>query len=162
MKMKHRINATKFSALILSIMLIVPLTWSCDTTGNDAVLSEEMGSTPELSSGDENDPVQKIMKEVDVKPEPAAGLEDFLSYMADNLTYPEKAKKAGIQGKVFVDFIVDSNGDINNVKTVKGLGHGLDEEAERVIANYEKKWNPGVKDGKKVNTRMVLPVNFAL
>jgi TonB family protein len=77
------------------------------------------------------------------------------------IKYPEEAKKAGIEGKVYVQFIVDKNGKINQVQALKGIGGGCDEEAVMVVANGPD-LEPGLVEGKAVNTRLILPVTFKL
>jgi len=67
----------------------------------------------------------------------------------------------GIEGKVFVQFIVDKAGNITNVTAVKGIGAGCDEEAVRVIKGSPK-WKPGKQRGKAVKVRMILPITFKL
>ena len=70
-------------------------------------------------------------------------------------------KETGIEGKVFVQFVVDSDGKLTNVQAVKGIGGGCDEEAVRVIKE-SLPWNPGLQQGEKVGVRMILPITFKL
>jgi protein TonB len=67
----------------------------------------------------------------------------------------------GIEGKVFVEFVINRDGSVTEVRAIKGIGAGCDEEAVRVIQNSPK-WNPGKQRGKPVRQRMVLPVTFRL
>ena len=98
---------------------------------------------------------------VDNQPEPAGGIKDFYSYIGQNLRYPQEARKAGVQGKVFIQFVVDEYGELTEFKSLKGIGHGCDEEAIRVLQSAEA-WNPGTTDGKPVKVRMVMPITFKL
>ena len=66
----------------------------------------------------------------------------------------------GIGGRVFVEFIVEKDGSITNVRTLKGIGAGCDEEAVRVVG-MAPKWNPGKQRGKAVRQKMVLPIIFS-
>ena len=77
------------------------------------------------------------------------------------MKYPSQARRMGIEGRVFVEFIVDKDGTLTNVKAIKGIGAGCDEEAERVIKNHPK-WNPGKQRGKAVKQKIVLPITFKL
>ena len=86
---------------------------------------------------------------------------EFRKYIAQNVKYPEEAKKNGVQGKVFVQFVVDKDGTLTEVKAVKGIGGGCDEEAVRVIKNSIA-WNPGLQGGQAVNVRMIVPITFKL
>ena len=77
------------------------------------------------------------------------------------LKYPESAVREGIQGRVTVEFIVDKDGKVTDVKVVKGVSDELDAEAVKVIS-ASPKWKPGRKNGEKVRTSITLPVEFKL
>lgn len=74
--------------------------------------------------------------------------------------YPKQAIKAGIEGRVTVQFIVDENGDVTNASVIKGIGGGLDEEALRVVRAA--KFEPGIQRGRKVKLQMSMPIIFKL
>lgn len=90
-----------------------------------------------------------------------AGLEVLYKGIGEELTYPKKARKMGIEGKVFVEFIVDKTGSVRDVKIVKGIGGGCDEEAINVLLT-KNNWKPGMVKGKPVLQKMVLPIAFKL
>jgi TonB family protein len=92
---------------------------------------------------------------------PGGGIVNFYKYVGANVRYPRKARKEGAQGKVFVEFIVNEDGTISDVKTVLGVSLECDEEAERVISGSPR-WTPGFRRGKPVKQRMVLPITFRL
>lgn len=98
---------------------------------------------------------------VEHQPEPPNGIREFYQFIGDNIKYPTEARKAGIEGKVFVQFVVNEYGELTDIKTLKGIGRGCDEEAMRVIEESPA-WNPGITNGKAVNVRMVLPITFKL
>ncbi|MEM9674201.1 MAG: TonB family protein [Bacteroidota bacterium] len=98
---------------------------------------------------------------VEDQPEPEGGMRLFYDYVQSNLTYPAQARQMGIEGKVFVQFVVDTDGSLTDVKAIKGIGAGCDEEAVRVIQEALP-WNPGTQRGKLVKVRMVLPITFRL
>jgi protein TonB len=104
----------------------------------------------------------EVVKVAEVMPEPEEGLDVFLRYIGNQIKYPAEARDQGIEGKVFISFIITKEGFMANVKVEKGIGYGLDEEAVRVVSSYDKKWKPGINQGEKVNTQMVLPINYAL
>ncbi|WP_339787380.1 TonB family protein [uncultured Imperialibacter sp.] len=89
------------------------------------------------------------------------GMESLYQFFGENLTYPAGAKKAGVEGKVLVEFVVDKDGTITNATVIEGIGNGCDEEALRVI-NASPKWTPAMQRGKKVRTRVILPIYFSL
>ena len=81
--------------------------------------------------------------------------------MAENLRYPPRAARMGIEGRVFVEFIVEKNGSLTDINVVKAIGGGCDEEAIRVISTAPR-WNPGKQRGNPVRVRMILPIMFRL
>ena len=95
------------------------------------------------------------------QPEPEGGLKAFYQYLSKNLRYPKSARQNQVEGKVFVQFVIDKEGKINQVKILKGIGYGCDEEAIRVLENAPK-WIPGMQNGRKVKVRMSLPIVFKL
>lgn len=87
------------------------------------------------------------------------GEQKLAQYIDKNIKYPQVAKEKGIQGRVFVDFIVEPDGSVSNVKAVRGIGGGCDEEAVRVIQSMPK-WNLGKQRGNAVRVSYRLPVVF--
>ena len=98
---------------------------------------------------------------VDEQPTPEEGLQEFYTYIQKNLEYPAQARRMGIEGRVFIQFVVDQEGAITEVEAIKGIGAGCDEAAERVLKNAAA-WNPGYQQGQAVKVRMVLPITFRL
>lgn len=103
----------------------------------------------------------EIFTVVEENPGFPGGEEGRLEYLRDNLKYPQIAKESGISGKVFVQFVVERNGAITDVKVIKGIGGGCDEEAIRVVKAMPK-WTPGKQRGKAVRTQFIMPLNFVL
>lgn len=95
------------------------------------------------------------------RPSPKDGLGTFYEYISNNLSYPEEAKKAGVQGKVYIEFIVDENGDLTEVKVIKGIGSGCDAEAVRVM-NEAPNWTPGTVGGQPAKVKMIIPISYKL
>ncbi len=89
------------------------------------------------------------------------GMDAFYQYVSKEMKYPLDARKKGIEGKVYVQFVVEKDGSISQVETVKGIGGGCDEEAERVIRKSPA-FNPGKQRGKPVRVRMVMPILFII
>jgi protein TonB len=98
---------------------------------------------------------------VEEMPEYPGGEEALRNDIASNVKYPEEAKKKGIQGKVYVSFVVDKNGKVNQAKIARGVDSALDKEALRVI-NSLKTWEPGKEKGKPVKVSFTVPINFVL
>ena len=102
-----------------------------------------------------------IFQIVEQAPIPVGGFDAFNRYVVSNLKYPESARRLGIEGKVFVSFVVDENGDISDAVIMKGIHQLCDEEALRVIGNAPD-WNPGKQRGRAVKVRVTVPLNFTL
>ena len=109
----------------------------------------------------EEEESEEIFTIVEDQPEPKGGMGAFYEYVQKNLKYPAQARRMGIEGKVFVQFVVDTDGSINDVQAVKGIGAGCDEEAVRVLQNAPN-WKPGKQRGRAVKVRMILPITFKL
>jgi periplasmic protein TonB len=115
----------------------------------------------EIKAVTETEDVDQIFTIVEDKAEPKDGLAEFYKYVNSSISYPAAARRMGVQGKVFVEFIVSRTGELTDIHTVKGIGAGCDEEAVRVIKGSPA-WNPAKQRGKAVRQRMVLPITFKL
>lgn len=98
---------------------------------------------------------------VEESAEPKNGMEELWGHFAKTIKYPVEARQKGIEGRVFVQFIVNTDGSISEVEVIKGIGGGCDEEAAKVVA-LAPPWNPGKQKGQVVRQRMVIPVIFKL
>lgn len=105
--------------------------------------------------------VEEIFTIVEESAAPKGGMAAFYKYVGDKMKYPPQARRMGIDGKVFVEFVINKDGSITDVKAVKGIGAGCDEEAVRVVQSAPA-WTPGKQRGKPVKQRMVLPITFKL
>lgn len=97
---------------------------------------------------------------VEKKPEPINGFSDFYKILSKNLKYPRQARQSGVEGKVFIEFIINKSGEPTDLKVIKSIGAGCDEEAVRVLSLT--KWEPGKQRGKPVRVKMTLPIYFKL
>ena len=104
---------------------------------------------------------QEIFQIVEEMPAYPGGERALLEYVAKNIKYPQIARETGIQGRVFVGFVVEPDGSVSNVKILRGIGGGCDEEALRVIKSLPK-WKPGKQRGKAVRVSYQIPVVFKL
>ena len=111
---------------------------------------------------DETDVPEDIIIDVaDEDPSFPGGDEALYSFITNNVTYPKKAKEIGLEGTVWVEFVVEPSGKISNVKAIRKVSPILDEEAVRVVKMLPA-WNPGKQRGKAVRTRFRLPIQFQL
>ncbi len=92
-------------------------------------------------------------------PEYPGGVQEMMNFLANNLTYPEKARREKIQGRVFVNFVVEKDGAVSNVNILRGIGAGCDEEAKRVV-ELMPNWKPGEQNGEPVRVSFNLPVEI--
>lgn len=104
---------------------------------------------------------EEVFTVVEQNPEPAGGMAALGSYLGKNLRYPPAAQRANVAGKVFVSFVVNTDGSIQDVQVLKGLGFGTDEEAVRVVKGMPK-WKPGKQSGRPVRVKFNLPISFTL
>lgn len=114
----------------------------------------------------EEEPEQAVIEEtpfvsVEKMPEFPGGEEALYKYLSKNLKYPDIAKEQNLQGKVFVQFIVEKDGSISNPKAVRDIGGGCGEEAVRVVRGMPK-WTPGKQRTQTVRVQYTLPVVFQL
>lgn len=93
-------------------------------------------------------------------PLPIGGYVLFYKSISKNLKYPRQARQIGTEGKVFVEFVINKIGEPIDLKVIRGIGAGCDEEAMRVLALT--KWEPGKQRGKPVRVKMIMPIYFKL
>jgi periplasmic protein TonB len=122
---------------------------------------QEYVPTVQDNSDEESAEEQQIFMVVESMPEFPGGEAALHQYLAENIKYPQMAKESGIQGRVFVTFVVERNGKVTDVKVLRGIGGGCDEEAIRVVQNMPS-WTPGKQRGKPVRVQFNLPVKFTL
>ena len=93
-------------------------------------------------------------------PEPVGGYSNFYKTISKSIKYPAKAKQRGTEGRVFVEFVVDQQGNPINLKVTKGIGDNCDQEALRVLKLM--KWEPGKQRGNPVLVKMTMAISFRL
>lgn len=113
-----------------------------------------------------NDSTCQVAREIDGEsvstlPVYRGGEEAMYKYISENLRYPEQAKSDGIAGKVHVSFVVETDGSVSDVKVLRGIGHGCDDEAVRVVKSMPR-WTPATLFGKPVRVHYTIPFAFRL
>ncbi|TAH22225.1 MAG: energy transducer TonB [Cytophagales bacterium] len=93
---------------------------------------------------------------------PSGGFEAFYRFVAANMHYPLKAKDAGVEGRIYMSFIVEKDGSLSDIYAVKGIGFGCDEEAVRVIESHDNYWTPAQIKGQAARQKLVIPIIFKL
>lgn len=111
---------------------------------------------PPPPSQDEEEPEEDFFTVVEQMPELIGGLGELQS----QINYPERARRAGIEGRVFVQFIVNEQGEVEDPHVIRGIGGGCDEEALRAVR--EAQFRPGLQRGRPVRVQYSLPIVFRL
>lgn len=109
------------------------------------------------TAGDGNE----VLPVAEFNPEYPGGEAAFTKFLQKNIRYPQMAKENGIQGKAYLQFIVERDGSLTDIKIIKNPGAGTGEEAARVL-KLSPHWKPGMQNGNKVRVQYTIPVNFTL
>lgn len=133
----------------------VPETKAVDTESTAETTFE---APPQRQEEEEDDTIFTIVED---QPQFPGGDKALYAFLGKNMKYPAMAQDANIQGTVYVTFEVDKDGQIKDVKVLRGIGGGCDEEAIRVVKSMPK-WTPGKQRGKPVRVQYNLPVKFTL
>lgn len=139
-----------------------------------ACFSQEKLNTPNIAASAENAPekvdaklqvpnvdTDKYYTKVDQVPEFIGGKDSLLSFLAKNIRYPKEARKKGIQGKVYIRFVVERDGSISDVVATQSPVKSLEEESVKVV-ELMPKWKPGMINGVAVRSYYMLPITYKL
>ena len=118
------------------------------------LMAQEVDSTTETQE-------EEVYSIVETMPSFPGGQTALNAYIQENLKYPQSALEDGIQGRVYVNFVVEKDGSISNVKVNRGIGGGCDEEAVRVVKAMPR-WVPGVQRDQTVRVSYMMPIVFKL
>jgi TonB family protein len=158
----------KNKQLALKVVLILPVSISIllflSISFTPQIIAQDAGKTGvtkrEINKADQPQE-EDVFTVVEKMPEYPGGDDARVKFMVENIKYPEEARKNGVQGTVYVTFIVEKDGKVSNIKIIRGIGGGCDEEAVRVISLMPS-WKPGFQRGKPVRVQFNMPVKFAL
>lgn len=150
-------NKTVFACLLAFAASILTGTAQTDTTTPSPKPRLEQYPTPPAGETGKEAPLVYT----ESMPQFPGGEAALLEYLAMNIKYPARARKKGIQGRVFLSFVVEKDGSLSDLKIVKEIGGGCGEEAMRV-ARQMPPWKPGMQGEKSVRVRMNLPILFKL
>jgi len=115
----------------------------------------------EIKVEEPKEDVDEIFTIVEETATPKGGMAAFYKFVGSKLKYPPQANRMGVEGKVYVEFVINRDGSIVDARVVRGIGAGCDEEAVRVVASSPA-WNPGKQRGKAVRQKYTLPIIFKL
>ncbi|MEX0968378.1 MAG: energy transducer TonB [Bacteroidia bacterium] len=116
---------------------------------------------PDIEAPTEEVKDDKIFVTVEQAPSFPGGEAKLYEYINKNLKYPTMEKENNIQGTAVLTFVVERDGSISNIKVLKGVSQGIDEEAKRVVRNMPR-WTPGEQRNRPVRVQFVLPIRFVL
>jgi hypothetical protein len=117
--------------------------------------TEPIESSQEISDNE----ILTDTEALDQQPEFQGGYDEMVKFIKKNIQYSASVRRTGVNGVVFVSFIVRNNGSLTNIKTVRGINSDCDKEAERLVSIMPL-WRPGIVDDKPVNVHLILPVHF--
>lgn len=128
----------------------------------EIIMAPETAAPTKLETVLETPPASEdVLIMVEQQPEYPGGLDALRTFLGRNLRYPSPATTAGVSGKVYVSFVVATDGSLTDISILKGIGFGCDEEATRVIRQMPR-WKPGKQSGRAVRVRYNLPITFTL
>lgn len=134
---------------------VLPIKFALDGDG------KAKKSQPSEAKTDKNEAGKEVFTVVENMPEFPGGREEMAKYLASAVKYPEEARKAGLQGTVYVTFVVEETGKVSNVKVLRGFNKACDESAMNAVKSMPN-WNPGTQRGEAVKVQYNLPVKFKL
>ncbi len=139
----------------LSTILLFLLISNISFAQEEIVLQTVQDTTFQVSDSGE------VFVFVEDQPEFLGGDDARIKYLQKSIRYPELAKESGIQGTVYITFVVEKDGSVTNVKVLRGIGGGCDKESVRVIKNMPK-WKPGMQRGEAVRCQYNMPIRYIL
>ena len=140
--------------MLLLVLAIAPTMLMAQVISDEPIAPQAV-SEPTVQGPDE------VLTFVEEMPEFPGGTQAMMTYMGKQFQYPEDAKEEGIQGKVFLSFVVEMDGSLSNIQVIRGAHPSLDREALRVVKSMPK-WSPGKQNGKPCRVKYTLPVACVL
>lgn len=124
-------------------------------------MADNVAATDGYVSASDSVHTAEIFTIAEVMPSFPGGQDKMMAFISKNVLYPELAREMGIEGTVYLRFVVEADGRITSIKVMRGVHKLLDDEAMRVIKAMPQ-WEPGTQRGKAVRTQMTIPVKFRL
>ena len=128
----------------------------------DVEITEDMVIEEVTFEDEPEEDIDHIFEVVEEQATPIGGQQALKKYLRRALKYPSQAIRMGLEGRVYLQFVVERNGTISNVKVIRGIGGGCDEAAVEALKKCPIKWNPAKQRGKPVRTYFTQPVTFTL
>lgn len=160
--MMKRTKKSRLKQVIASLFtLLLVSMFACDFQEEEIVI-QEVQATDANTITTENDN-EKVFQIVEDQAEPVNGIQDFYDNIGTFLDgkYPKQAQNMGIEGVVFIQFVIEKDGSLSNITPVKGIGGGCDELAVQAVESVGN-WRPGMQKGEVVRSQRVIPIRFQL
>jgi len=125
------------------------------------VTDETKVETIVVQAEEPKEETDEVFTVVEESAAPKGGMQAFYKFVGEKIKYPAQARRMGIEGRVFVEFVINKDGSLTDVRAIKGIGAGCDEEAVRIVQSSPP-WSPGKQRGKPVKQRYTLPIIFKL
>jgi len=120
-----------------------------------------VGEGPKDQEVTEQGDANQIFTSVEVAPAPQGGMEEFYKFVGKNYNYPAQAQEQGVSGRVLLQFVVEKDGSLTDIKVLRDLKYGTGEEAVRMLKKAPK-WKPGIQNGRPVRVQFTLPIQLNL
>ena len=153
----HEDNEIKSQEELTSTKVAISI---ADVKGNDEANGKDIADLKQVVTQAEPEP-EKVFDMVEQMPTFPGGQQELMSYLGKNIKYPTIAQENGTQGRVIIQFVVERDGSITDVRVARGVDPYLDKEAVRVVKSMPK-WIPGKQNGKAVRVKFTVPVMFRL
>lgn len=150
-------------ATVEELVNAVPGQQTAEGTGVEEVIAAPEASIPTHKeiAVEVAPKTDEVFTAVEQQPEYPGGVGALNTFLTKNLSYPRLAANAGVSGRVYISFVVNTDGSLTDVQMLKGIGFGCDEEAVRVIQKMPH-WRPGKQSGRAVRVKFNLPIAFTL
>lgn len=135
-----------------SILALGIVLFACSTPEKQEITTTD---APEIEQ------IEEAFTVVEVMPEYPGGMDSLVAFLGNNIKYPQSAKDAGVEGTVYVNFIVEKDGSVSSAKTTRSVSENCDTEAIRVVSSMPD-WIPGMQNNKTVRVSFNLPISFKL
>ena len=153
----HEDNEIKSQEEVTSTKVAISI---ADVKGNDEENGADIADLKQVVTQAEPEP-EKVFDMVEQMPAFPGGMQELMVYLGKNIKYPTIAQENGTQGRVIIQFVVERDGTISDVRVARGVDPYLDKEAVRVVKSMPK-WIPGKQNGKAVRVKFTVPVMFRL
>ena len=155
-KLPDPVQMPKFESVDDEVEIEDKFVIDVNLSSDEVIPVVELDSTPPIiDEGDE------IYDYTEVQASFKGGMEGWYAYLKKNLKYPKMEQRAGLEGTVFLRFVINTDGSIENVEVVRSASPGLDAAAKEVVENSPQ-WEPGRFRGRPVRSRMTIPIKFKL